>query len=131
MPPAQPGDRLILLAEVQFGDPGKHAPEIDERVAGTEAQPLLNVSLGLLGPAEENFGVADLSVRVSQISIELQCPLAFPKALSRCDAASAKRQRLRNCQASATAFRHVVIAAARSARWVRAEMRWRCTLKVL
>src|SRR5208337_3222891 len=53
------------------------------------------------------------------------------RALSRCDAASAKRQRLWNCQASATAFRHVVIAAARSARWVWAEMRWRCTLKVL
>src|SRR5208282_2108141 len=52
-------------------------------------------------------------------------------ALSCCDAASAKRQRLRNCQASATAFRHVVIAAARSARWVWAEMRLRCTLKVL
>ena len=33
---AQPGDRLIVLAEVQFGDPGEHAPEIDERVAGTE-----------------------------------------------------------------------------------------------
>src|SRR5208282_5505995 len=52
-------------------------------------------------------------------------------ALSRCDAASAKRQRHRNCQASATAFRHVVIAAARSARWVWAEMRWLCRLKVL
>ncbi len=32
-------------------------------------------------------------------------------ALSRCNAASAKRQRLRNCQVSATTFRHVVIAA--------------------
>ena len=40
--------------------------------------------------------------------------LTRPPALSRCDAASAKRQQLRNWQASATAFRHVVIAAARS-----------------
>ena len=50
---------------------------------------------------------------------------------SRCDAASAKHLQLRNSQACATAFRHVVIAAARSARWVWAEMRWRWTLKVL
>ena len=52
-------------------------------------------------------------------------------ALSRCRAASAKCRRLRNCQAAATAVRHVVIAAARSARCVWAEVRWRWTLKVL
>ncbi len=45
--------------------------------------------------------------------------------------ASVKRRRLRNCQAAATAVRHVVIAAARSVRCVWAEMRWRWTLKVL
>ena len=52
-------------------------------------------------------------------------------ALSRCRAASAKCRRLRNCQAVATAVRHVSIAAARSARCVWAEVRWRWTLKVL
>jgi len=52
-------------------------------------------------------------------------------ALSRCRAGSAKCQRLRNCQAAATAVRHVVIATARSARCVWAETRWRWTLKVL
>ena len=40
-------------------------------------------------------------------------PRGLYRALSRCDAASAKRQQLRNCQASATAFRHMVIAACR------------------
>ena len=53
------------------------------------------------------------------------------RALSRCRAASAKCRRLMNCQAAATAVHHVVIATARSARCVWAEMRWRWTLKVL
>ncbi len=56
---------------------------------------------------------------------------AHDGALSHCRAASAKCRRLRNCQAAATAVRHVVIAAARSVRCVWAEMRWRWTLKVL
>ena len=51
--------------------------------------------------------------------------------LSHCRVASAKRRRLRNCQAAATAVRHVVFAAARSARCVWAEVRWRRTLKAL
>ena len=53
------------------------------------------------------------------------------EGLSRCRAASTKCRRLRNCQAAATAVRHVVIAAARSTRCVWAEARWRWTLKVL
>jgi hypothetical protein len=54
----------------------------------------------------------------------------FPTGLSRCPA-SARCQRLKNCQAAATAVRHVSIAAARSVRCVWAEVRWRWTLKVL
>jgi hypothetical protein len=46
-------------------------------------------------------------------------------------AASARYQRLKNCQAAATAVRHVSIAAARSVRCVWAEVRWLRTLKVL
>src|SRR5271165_3993935 len=51
------------------------------RVAGAQAQRLLDVSLGLLGLAEEKLAVADLRVRGGQISIELQRPLARPDAL--------------------------------------------------
>src|SRR5271157_1664318 len=51
--------------------------------------------------------------------------------LSRCCAASAKCCRLKNCQATATAVRHVSIAAARSVRCVWADVRWRWTLNVL
>jgi hypothetical protein len=53
------------------------------------------------------------------------------KGLSHCRAASAKHRQLRNCQAAASAVRHVSIAAARSTRCVWAEVRWRWTLKVL
>ena len=51
------------------------------RVAGTEAQRLLDVRLGLLGLAEVTLCVADLGVRAGQISIQLQRPLARPYAL--------------------------------------------------
>ena len=58
---AQPGDRLFLSAELKLGLPGEQTPKICIRVAGTEAQRLLDVSLGLLGLAELNFAVAYLS----------------------------------------------------------------------
>ena len=50
-------------------------------VAGTEAQRLLDVTLGLLGLAEEMLAVADLRVRNGHVSIEVQRPLARPDAL--------------------------------------------------
>ena len=53
------------------------------------------------------------------------------RLLSRCGTTNAERRRLRNCHAAATAVRHVLIAAARSARCAWAEVRWRWTLKVL
>jgi len=49
---------------------------------GTEAQRLLDVSLGLLGLAEQKLGAAYVCMRVSQIWIQLQRPLALPEALS-------------------------------------------------
>ncbi len=53
------------------------------------------------------------------------------RGLSRCRAANAKCRPLRNCQAAATAVRHLSIAAARSVRCVWADVRWRWTLNVL
>ena len=50
-------------------------------VAGAEAQRLLDVTLGLLGLAEEKLAVADLRVRDSQVSIQVQRPLARSDAL--------------------------------------------------
>ncbi len=52
-------------------------------------------------------------------------------ASSRCHAKSASGRRHGDFQAAATTSRHVLIAAARSVRCVRAEVRWRWTLKVL
>src|SRR5271166_6978329 len=60
---AQPNDRLLFPAKLKFAQPGEHAPEVDMGVAGTEAQCLLNVTLGLLGLAEEKLAVANLRVR--------------------------------------------------------------------
>src|SRR5271166_1254857 len=57
--------------------------------------------------------------------------LMAERALSRCQGKNATFHDLSGCQAAATAVRHVVIAAARSARCVWAERRWRWTLKVL
>ena len=74
---AEPGDRLLLLAEVKFGDPREHAPQIGMGVAGTEAQRPLDMSLGVLWLAEAKLAVADLRVRGSQIAIQLQRPLAL------------------------------------------------------
>ena len=79
--PAQPSYRRLLLAKVQFGPACDTAPLVGKRVAGTEAKRRLDVSLGILGLAELNLGHAYLSVRVGQISIQFQRPLAFPDAL--------------------------------------------------
>ena len=57
--------------------------------------------------------------------------LTSSKGVVTLPAASARCQRLKNCQAAATAVRHVSIAAARSVRCVWAEVRWRWTLKML
>ena len=57
------------------------APEVDIPVAGTEAQRLLDVSLGAPRLTEEKLDVANLRVRSSQVSIEVQRPLARPDAL--------------------------------------------------
>jgi hypothetical protein len=72
-----------------------------------------------------------LSLR-DRVEMMAECglSLAHTTGLSRCHA-SAKCRRLKNCQAAATAVRHVSIAAARSMRCVWADVRLRWTLKVL
>ena len=57
--------------------------------------------------------------------------LAVFAALSRCRTKNAKSLRLAYFQATATAARHVFIAAARKPRCVWADVRWRWTLKML
>src|SRR5208337_5072122 len=90
---------------------------------------------GVLHQLEEQERAAGRTVDLADGEFLIILPLLLFRevgmALSRCRAASAKCRHLRNCQAAATAVRHVVIAAARSVRCVWAEMRWRWTLKVL
>ena len=72
-----------------------------------------------------------LTCRNAQLESEYPSGAIRPENCHVANSTSAKCRRLRNCQAAATAVRHVVIATARSARCVWAEMRWRWTLKVL
>ena len=80
---AQPGDCLLLPSKAKLGRPGNETPKVCVRVAGTEAQRLLDVSLGVFGLAELNLAVANCCVRDCQVSIQRQRPLALPDALSR------------------------------------------------
>lgn len=50
---AQPSDRLLLIAKIKFGPAGKHAPQVDKRVVGAEAERLLDMRFGILGLAEQ------------------------------------------------------------------------------
>ena len=79
----EPIRRLLLLAEEKFGHPGKHTPLVDLRIARTEAQRLLDMSLGILGLAEEKLAIAYLRMCGRQISIQLQRALTGPDALRR------------------------------------------------
>ena len=65
----QPRDRLLVGAEVQLGDACERQPEIDECIARTEAERLLDMSLGFLAATGDVFGETDLTVSVGQISI--------------------------------------------------------------
>ena len=61
--------------------PCYRAPDIGKRVMGAEAKSLLDMSLGFLRLAQENFRGPYLRMRVGQISIENQGPLELPDAL--------------------------------------------------
>ena len=86
--PAQPRDRFRMRAELRFGDTGKHHPsDIDECIAGREAERSRN-KYGLPGsppPTEKILRpIADVtSVRLGQISIQREHPLAFGDTFGR------------------------------------------------
>ena len=84
-----------------------------------------------LPEGDRNVQLADLSITGARIFGNAPRNPGERMVLSRCRTTNAKCRRFRNCQAAATAVRHVSIAVARSARCVWAEVRWRWTLKVL
>ena len=79
----KPIRRLLLLAEEKFGHPGINTPHVDLRIARTEAQRLLDMSLGILGLAKEKLAIAYVRMCGRQISIQLQRALTGPDALRR------------------------------------------------
>jgi hypothetical protein len=84
----------------------------------SETERLLEESLQRLGVSVERSTEAT-ALKVGADGAEA----TLRRGLSHCRGASAKRRRLRNFQAAATAVRHVSIATARSARCVWAEVR--------
>src|SRR5271166_1629183 len=76
----------------------------------------------------DDVSAATLYPLFTQVATETE---AASVVLSRCRTTNAKCRYLGNCQAASTAVRHVLIAAARSTRFVWADVRWRWTLKVL
>src|SRR5208283_6006077 len=106
------GDRLVVAAQ-----PVRHPTEAAFHKVGVQRLEALE---NRNGDKEVPSGIPQaLLVRMRR------------RALSRCQGKKATFHDLSGCQAAATAVRHVVIAAARSARCVWAERRWRWTLKVL
>jgi hypothetical protein len=120
-------------------------PRTGSRTRPTLRCPLPDEALRIVGSGERDdlipHWIYEDSVRVERrvptrpFSLEvtrfawLKRRLAW--ALSRCDAKIANDLRRTDFQAAATTSRHVLIAAVRSVRCVLAEVRWRCTLKVL
>ena len=79
----EPRDRLLVGAELQLGEAREHHPNKGVRIARTEAECLLDMGLGLRAATKKILGETDVGVRISQISIQRQCLLAFSNALGR------------------------------------------------
>ena len=120
-------------------EPKATEPAIGQIEVDLVAQPTLRANAEAVADdqhAPHQLGIDRRATRLAVVRPQTrpqsaQIDEAVDLGLSHCHAASAKSRRLRNCQATATAVRHVVIAAARSTRCVWAEVRWRWTLKVL
>src|SRR5271166_1184137 len=79
----QPRDRLLGAAEKTLCETHYHQPSVDPRIAGTEAEGLLDVGLGLLAAPYKKLTLANQRVSAGQVSIQSQGPLEFCDALNR------------------------------------------------
>ena len=55
--PAQPNNRFGVGALPKFGETDKQTPDIDECIAGREAERLLDMGFGFPAPTEKNFAI--------------------------------------------------------------------------
>ena len=79
---AEPCDRLLVVAKIEFGTANSRYPTEGEGVAGTETERFADMSFGFLAATDENLGHTDCSVSGGQIPIQSQCPLAFGDGLA-------------------------------------------------
>ena len=79
---AEPGKRFDALVELNLGYADPQQPPEGEYVGGREAKRFSDVSLGLLGSAEEILAKTDPAVSVSQIAVKCERLLAFGDTLS-------------------------------------------------
>ena len=118
VPLAQQAERDLAQGQLQ---------EIDKAAVGSELSVLGRFLVTKREADIASFKTPGLrnvlvTLPISMTGRSKRCGMSWT-ALSRCRAESAKCRCLRNCQAAATAVRHVVIAAARSTRCVWAEVR--------
>src|SRR6476469_8466971 len=79
----EPCDRLLVGAELQLGEAREHHPNESLRITRTEAECLLDMGLSVPAATEKILGATDVGVRISSVSIQRQCLLAFSNALGR------------------------------------------------
>ena len=75
--PAQPSDRFRIGAQAQLGKADPHHPVASSRIAGRQAECLVNVGLGLSCETKLVLAVTYIRMRQSPISIQHQGLLAF------------------------------------------------------
>ena len=78
--PAQPNNRFGVGALPKFGETDKHGPDIDECIAGREAEGVLDMSFRFRAPTQIKLRNPDARVRAGQISD----PASTPARILRC-----------------------------------------------
>jgi len=73
--PAQPVNRLLVIAKRNFGVTQERKPYVGESIARTEAQRLVNMWLRFIGSADKNLGEPNECLRVRKISVQACGPL--------------------------------------------------------
>ena len=66
---AEPRDRLLVVAEIEFGNTSRRYPTEGEGVTRTETERLADMSLSFIAATDEKLGQTDCSVSGGQIPV--------------------------------------------------------------
>jgi hypothetical protein len=77
--PSKPRDGLLVTADVELRRARRIHPDISHRIARTEAQGLIDVSLSFFCAPDVNLAISDKGMSAGEISIQLQrmCGLGY------------------------------------------------------